>query len=228
MATMDAPGLIRGSQEDYKRLYYSDPMASLKVPVTLQAAYGILKAGTALSINKSAAGGVGKFLPYNPTTITGAENAPGRAYLVQNSGTTATELYVTMDDSYKFAVGDDAIINDDTTAAENLGAITAIDRATYSHMAKITVTSATGGTDFTTARFAYLCVEAGDNTNAYSDCVGILEKSVDTGTGENANGALATLILGNCVLYTGVLTNMDAAAITDVSAASIGNYTYIK
>jgi hypothetical protein len=55
-----------------------------------------------------------------------------------------------------------------------------------------------------------------------------LEKSVDTGTGENAKGAVATLILGNCVLYEGLLTNVDAAFRTDVSAAQFGQYMYIR
>ena len=228
MTTMDAPGIITGTQENYKRLYYSNPEAALKVPATLQAGYGIIKAGTTMALSLSAAGGIGKLVPYNPTTVAATDTAPGRAYLVQNSGTTASILYVTQDDSYKFSVADDVIIHDNTTAAENLGAITAIDRTTYNHMAAITVTVATGGTDFTTARYAYIAVEAGVSANSYSDCVGVLEKSVDTGTGENAKGALATLILGNCVLYTGMLTNMDAAAIVDVSAASFGNFTYIK
>lgn len=224
----DIPSLVFGGQQDYKKLYYSDPVAALKVPITLQAGYGVLKMGTVLSINKSAAGGINKCLPYNLTTVGAADDAPGRAYLVQSSGTTATVLYVTINDSYKFSVGDDVAIHDNTTTAENLGAITAIDRTTYSHMAAITVTTATGGTSFTTARYAYICCEAGDSTNSYSDAVGILEKSVDTGTGANAKGALATLILGNCVLYTGMLTNLDAAAIVDLSSAAFGNYTYIK
>lgn len=224
----DTPHVLYGAQQDYKKLYYSEELAALKVPVTLQAGYGVLKAGTALSKNLSAAGGVGKLLPYNPTTFTGAETHPGRAFLVADSGTTATELYVNMDDSYKFAVGDDVIINDDTTTAENLGAITAIDRTTETHRAKITVTTATGGTSFTAARKAHLLVEAGTSGNNYSDGVGILEKSVDTGTGQYAKGALATLILGNCVLYTGMLTNVDAAFNTDVSASTFGNYTYIR
>lgn len=223
----DTPHVLYGAQQDYKRLYYSEELAALKVPITLKAGYGVMKAGTSLAINKSAATD-GKHLPYNPTTFTGAEDHPGRAYLVTDSGTTATDLYVTMDDSYKFAVGDDVIIHDDTTAAEDLGAITAIDRTTETHRAKITVTAATGGTSFTTARKAYICVEAGDNTNNYSDGVGILEKSVDTGTGEDAKGAVATMILGNCVLYTGMLTNVDAAFRTDVSAGTYGNYTYIR
>lgn len=226
----DIPSIIRGAQDDYRALYYSEPMAALKVPVTLQAGYGLLKLGTTLSLNLSAgtAGGRDQLLPYNPTTFTGAENHPGRAYLVADSGTTASDLYVTQDDSYKFKVGDDVIINDDTTSAENLGAVTAIDRTSELHRAKITVTTATGGTSFTVARKAHLLVEAGTSGNNYSDCVGILEKSVDTGTGANAKGAVATLILGNCVLYEGLLSNVDAAAKTDISAASFGQYMYIR
>lgn len=226
----DIPSIIRGVQDDYRALYYSDPMAALKVPVTLQAGYGLLKLGTALALNKSAgvAGGRDQLLPYNPTSFTGAENHPGRAYLVADSGTTASNLYVSQDDSYKFKVGDDVIINDNTTTAENLGAITAIDRTTDRSRAKITVTTATGGTSFTTARKAYIAIEAGDNTNNYSDGVGILEKSVNTGVGVNAKGAVATMILGNCVLYEGLLTNIDAAFRTDVSAAQFGQYLYIR
>ena len=222
---MDSPGIFQKTyQKDYKRLYYSEENASLKVPITLKAGYGLIEAGTALARNTSAAATrLGYFFPYDPTaTITGAEVAPGRAYLVQDSGAAASDLYVTINDSYKFAVGDDVIIVDNDTAAENLGAITAIDRTTYTHMAKITVTVATGGTSFTTADFAYIVVEG------YDVCVGILEKSVDTGTGANANGANATLILGNCVLYTGSLINLDSAAKTDLAATAFGIYTYMK
>lgn len=227
---VDIPAIIRGTQDDYRVLYYSEPMASLKVPVTLQAGFGLLKIGTPLALNKSAltTGGRDKLVPYNPTLFTGAENHPGRSYLVANSGTTDAFVYVTQEDSYKFNVGDDVIINDDTTAAENVGACTAIDRTTDLSRAKITFTTNIGGTAFTTARKAYVAVEAGDNTNGYSDAVGILEKSVDTGSGINAKGAVATLILGNCVLYEGMLLLLDAAAKTDLSAASFGQYLYIR
>lgn len=224
----DIPNIQHGVQYDYKKLYYSEDLSALKVPVTLQAGYGKIEAGTVLAKNLSAGGGNGKLVPYNPTLFTGAENHPGRAYLVADSGTSATDLYVTLEDSYKFGVGDDVIINDDTTSAENLGAITAIDRTSEPQRAKITVSTASGGTSFTTARKAYLSVEAGVSANNYSDAVGILEKTVDTGSGVNAAGAVATLILGNCVLYTGVLSNYDAAAGVDISAATFGNYTYIR
>jgi len=226
--SLDTPQVVHGVQRDYKRLYFSDPGAALKVPVTLMAGYGWIEQGTALAKNLSAAGKAGMLVPYNPTTFTGAEYHPGRAYLVANTGTTDKYVYVTLDDSYKFNVGDDLIINDNTTAAENKGAITAIDRATYPHMAQITFTTAIGGTAFTTARFANVFVEAGNSSNNYSDCVGILEKSVHCGTGINAKGANATLILGNAVLYEGVLTNFDSAAKTDISATSFGQFVYMR
>ena len=50
----DIPSIIRGAQDDYRALYFSEPMAALKVPVTLQAGYGLLKLGSALALNKSA------------------------------------------------------------------------------------------------------------------------------------------------------------------------------
>ena len=60
----DTPHVIHGVQKDYKRLYYSNPEAALKVPVTLQAGYGIIEVGSSLSKNLSAAGNLGKLLPY--------------------------------------------------------------------------------------------------------------------------------------------------------------------
>lgn len=225
----DIPHVIHGVQKDYKRLYYSEHLAALRVPVTLMAGYGIIEQGSTLAKNLSAAaaGGKGKLLPYTPTLFP-VSIEPARAYLVTNSGTTDKFVYVSMEDSYKFVVGADVIINDDTTSAENLGAVTAIDRTSETHRAKITFTASIGGTAFTTARTAYIIIEAGISANNFSDCVGILEKTVDTGAGVTAKGAVATLILGNCVLYTGGLTNLDAAAITDLSSAIFGQFTYIR
>ena len=125
-------------------------------------------------------------------------------------------------------VGDDLIINDNVTGAENLGVITAIDRTTDIHRAKISFTTAIGATAFTNARRAHVCTEAGDNSNNYSDCVGILEKTVNTGIGEKSKGAVTTLILGNCVLYEGMLVNLDAAAIADLSVRTFGQFIYMR
>ena len=219
----DIPQVNYGLQTDYKRLYYSEPEAALKVPITIMAGYGKLEQGTALALNGSAAGQKGKVFPYDPHTApTGQMVRPAAAFLVTDSGTSSNVLYTTLEDSYKFKVGDDVFIEDDTTAPENLGAITAIDRTTYTNRAKITVTTNYGGTSFTTARFAYLAVEG------YTTCVGILEKTVDTEKGVNAKGAVATMILGNCVLYNGMLTNVDSQALSDISGAAYGQYIYIR
>lgn len=224
----DIPAVEFGVQSDYKKLYFSDPNAALKLQITLQAGYGLLPQGQSLAKNLSnlATGNKGKYLPYNPTTIGTGDK--GRAYLVTNSGTTDTFVYVSMNDSYKFKVGDDLIIHDNVTAAENKGAITAIDRTTESHRAKITFTTAIGGTAYTTARRACVFPEKGDSSNGYSDCVGILEKAVDTGTGSSAKGAVATMIISNAILYNGMLTDMDAAARTDLSASVIGQFLVVK
>ncbi len=221
---LDIPALIYGEQEDYKRLYYSEPLAALKVPITLMAGFGVLKMGTVLSRNTSAAGNVGKFFPYDPTaTITGAENAPGRAYLVADQGTGTAVCNVTIPDSYKFSVGDDILIidSDGEGLLDNGGAILSIDRTTYTSYAVITFTTATGDT-FATSKFAYATPEGA------TVAVGILEKSVDTGTGPNAKGAVATMILGNCVLYKGAILNLDSNAQTDISASAFGQYYYIR
>lgn len=218
----DVPVLIRGGQEDYRKLYKSNPEAALTLPVTISAGWGLLKAGQAIAVNESAAGRVGKYQPYDPTAVpTGALNAPARKFLVADSGTSNKIIDIGLEDSYAFVVGDDLIILDDTTSAENLGAIVSIDRDTYRNFARIVVTTNIGGQSFLISRFAYV------TTEGYNTAVGILEKSVDTGSDSNASGAWASLILSNALLYTGILNNVDAAALTDLSASTIGLYTKI-
>jgi len=224
----DIPAVDYGYQWDYRKLYYSDHLAALRVPVTLKAGYGLVRAGTALSRNISAAGGLDLLLPYNATVFPANIQDQGRSYLVTDGVALANVVYVTVDESYKFVVGDDLIINDNVTGAENLGAITAIDRTSDPSRAMISFTTAIGATTFTTARRAHVFAEAGDSTNNYSDCVGILEKTVNTGIGEKSKGAVTTLILGNCVLYEGVCINIDAAAIVDLGILTFGQYIYIR
>jgi len=219
----DGPGINYGGQVDYKKLFYSEEKASLRVPISLLKGYGKLEMGLALARNTSASSTrLGMYFPYDPTdTITGAENAPGRAYIVADTGTSTAIFYVGMDDSYKFLVGDDVVLVGSSESAENLGAITAIDRTTYTHMAKITATDSISG-GFTIANYAYAVVEG------YDTCVGILQETRDTGEGSTAAGAKGNLIIGNCVLYTGMLTNLDSNAQTDISASELGQYTYIR
>lgn len=221
----DSPNVNYGPmQTDYRRLFYSDEAVCLMVPITLSEGYGVVKAGTALAKNLSnlTTGNQNKYFPYSPAAITGAENALGRAYLVQPTVNGSPLLYVTMEDSYKFKVGDDIMVIDDTTSGENLGAITAIDRTSYTHMAKITATANAGSTPFTVARFAFVAAEG------YDACVGILGKSVDTGTGANAAGANASLLISNFIVYTAGLINVDSAAVADLSLTTHGQFTICK
>ncbi len=225
----ETPYQVQEAEAFNKRIWYSRPEQALLKEITLQAGYGILRAGTPLAKNVSAAGNEYKYVPYAQTTPDSSDTSQKSAFLVQDaSGTT---LYVTQSDSYKFAVGDDVIIYDSntgTTSAENLGAITEIDRTTYVHMAVITVTASVSGS-FTVALSAAIHVECGaDSSNGYSDCAGILATSVDTGTGENAKGAVASMILSNAILYEGMCEGLDSAAKSDISAASSGNLLVIK
>jgi hypothetical protein len=180
-----------------------------------------------LAKNLSAGGNAGLFVPYNPTTFNGGDPQPGKAFLVADSGTGGTDVYVTMQDSYKFVVGDDLIVNSTGESAQNLGAITAIDRTSETHRAKITVTE-TLSNDMKASEYAYVCVEAGNSSNNYSDAVGILMQDVETGTGAKAKGAFAPLILSNVLLYEGALFLFDAAAKTDLGASSFGEALLMK
>ena len=56
----DIPSLVYGTQTDYKKLYFSESEAALKIGITLQAGYGKIEQGQTLAKNASAAGGVGK------------------------------------------------------------------------------------------------------------------------------------------------------------------------
>jgi hypothetical protein len=53
-------------------------------------------------------------------------------------------------------------------------------------------------------------------------------KSVDTGTGEDAQGALGTLLISNAILYNGMLLNVDSNARTDITATVNGQYLVVK
>ena len=224
----DIPYVVNGEQVDFKALFKSDPNAAIIPGITIMAGYGVLRAGTIMAKNLSAAGDAGKFVPYNLTTFDGTEVSPGRAYLVADADNSGESVNVTINDSYKFTVGDDLILNSSGAAAENLGAITAIDNTTYASYAVITATTTISSASHTTANTAYVCVEAGDSSNNYSDAIGILSESVDTGTGLNSQGAVAGIIASNAEVYQGLLTGLDAAAIVDLSATSWGQTLVVK
>jgi len=212
-----------------KALYFSKPeYAHLTPGKEIAAGYGVLQAGTVLAENLSAAGNVGKLVPYVITDH--LVDAVGRCYVLADVANAATTLRVAMEDSYRFVVGDDLIIvsnSGGSPAYNNLGAITAIDRTTSSVWATITFTTALSGATFTIANKTAVYVETGAS-GKYSTAKYVLDQAVDTGVGSTANGALSSVILGNAVLNKGALVSYDTAAKSDLSAVEDGNYVYIK
>lgn len=223
MQGTDTPSIKYGNPKpDYRALFYSNPEAALRVPVTIAAGYGVLPEGTTLARNGSTIGNIDKCVPYDPTTaaVTGTENAPARAYLVAE-GTADAWFFVTIADSYKFVVGDNVwFMDSDDSVVEAATAITAIDRTTYPHMAKISGPTPTTAMNVT--KFAYAFVKGAQTA------IGILESAIDTGSGEDCADANASMIISNAIFYTGCLRNCDTAAKSALSMTALGQFTYIK
>lgn len=196
-----------------KALFHSVRDIALILDKTLQAGYGYLKAGTVLAINCSDAGGVGKLVPYVPIStavVLGADSAIGVAPIVLDC--TAGHVFVSIEDSYKFEIGDDLYLdNDSDEGPTKAAAITAIDRTTSTIYANITTTTFSHS-NYTVAKKAYAHVQTGES-GEYTTAAYILDKDVDTGVGVDALGALSSVVVSNCILYKNSLINMTAAAI---------------
>jgi len=198
-----------------KPLFHSVRDIALILDKTIQAGYGYLEAGTVMAINLSTGGGggYGQLIPYVPLSgdvVLGADSAIGVAPVVMDSIT--NHVYVSLQDAYKFKVGDFLYAdNDSDDGPISGGVISAIDVTTSTLMADITVASLTA-TNVTVVKKSYVYVmggAGGNNVAAY-----ILDKDVDTGYGSEALGALSSLVVSNAILYKNSLINMTAAAIT--------------
>jgi len=224
----DTPYIYKGSTEDLKRLFYSDPNRAFAKPITIPAGYGVVKAGSIMGvITEAAAARLGMYVPYVPFDSTGMaaalDNVPGLAYLV-SAPSSGSEALVTMDDSYKFLVGDHLTSSDDDQGNVDLGAITAIDRTTYAHMAAITVTNSFDSE--TLAKGAAITIQSA-TASPYVAAAGVLKGSVDTGEGENAKGGQGVLVIKNAMLYKDSLYNYNADVLTDLSGTVDGKYLII-
>ncbi len=224
----DTPYQFRGGQEDLKRLFYSDPNRAFAKPITIPAGYGVVKAGSIMGIiTEAAAGRLGNYVPYVPFDTVGMgaglDNVPGLAYLTA-APSAGTEAQVTLEDSYKFAVSDHLTSSDDDQGNQDLGAISAIDRTTYSHIAAITVGSAFDSE--TLAKGAAITIQSATGS-PYVKAQGVLKGSVDTGVGEHAKGGQGVIVLSNAMLYVDSLYNYNADVLTDLSAKVDGKYLII-
>ena len=225
----DTPYVHLGGQNDLKRLFYSDPYKALAKPITIPGGYGKIKAGTLMGIITESTSRVNYYVPYVFADTTGLiaalaeDNARGLAYLVQDEAGASKDAYITMEDSYKFAVNDHVQAQDSDYATQtDCGAITAIDRTTYLHMAKITVTNTIGVLE--TSKGASISIQTA-TASPYVKATGILKGTVDTGVGENAKGGQGVLILKNAMLYKNNLYCYNADGLADISgAAEDGKY----
>ena len=217
----DTPYVFRGGQEDLRRLFYSDPDKAMCKAITIPGGYGVIPAGAVMGLISESTNRVGYYVPYAQfdavgNQAAGIEDAFGIAFTV-NDVSTGTSVNVAMADSYKFAVGDHLVIADSDLSPTDLGAITAIDRTTYTHMAVITVTNSCGSE--TMAKGAAVTIQS-TTASPYVKGVGVLKAGVDTGTGENAKGGQGVLVIKNAMLYVNSLYNYNADVLTDLSWAT--------
>lgn len=215
-----------GEGRGIKRLFFSQRIIALIKDKTFAPGYGILRAGTVVAENASAAGNKGLLVPFVPaygSMVFGTDAAIGVAPMIADGAT--GHVYVTIEDSYKFIVGDQIYFQN--TAGDGLvdcGVITAIDR-TDPRRADIACGAYTA-TNATLAKSAYVYIKTG--ATPFSIAKYILDKDIDTGTGEDAVGALGSVVLSNAMLYTGSLINATAPALTSLGAITDGPHTIIK
>lgn len=206
-----------------KQLYFSQRAIALLLDKTLRSGYGGLELGTVLAQDQN----TDKYVPYVPDTIDLAADV-GRVPLL-NDCTTADNFDVLMEQSYKLQTGD-VIVLTDTDGSYEQATISDIDRDSYDYKATVTLSGATSGT-FTVAKKANCYVKAEDvsGDNKASKAAFILDMNVDTGNGEDAEGALAPVLLSNAIIYQASCVGMDSQAITDLgNVSSDGQYYILK
>jgi len=208
------PGLMASVINE---LYYSNREAALLKDKVFKKGYGTVVAGTLMAAVTADA----ELVPYIPTTVSLSDQ--GRAFLLRDASA-ATTLYVAMEDSYRFTVGDDVIVGTSVPAYTDAGLITAIDRTTYPTQAVITVTNAVTAT---VANSAHLYIQAGAS-GKYCTAYCICDSDVYTGTGSDALGAIAPVIMSNAIVYKNAVSNYDAAAASAMSLVVDGAHIIVK
>ena len=210
-------------------IYHSDPQFALVLGKNLAAGFGVLLAGTVMAVNTSAAGNVTKLVPYVKTPTAAAQDDKAKAYVVADVANTGTTVKVSLDDSYRFVVGDDLMICAYSSGAvyHNGGAITAIDRTSTPGVATITFTTAVAVATLTIANAAAVYPEAG-TTGKYCKAKYVLDQDVDTGVGAGCVDALSSVVIHNAILKKELLTNYDSAAETDLGSVTDAGFVILK
>ncbi len=212
-------------------LFHSVRDIALIIDKTVKAGYGALKLGTILAVNDAVVGAAdfGLLVPYAETDMT-QNDSNAKAYLIANGSNGSNEVFTTVEDAYKFTLGDNLIIGCNAAASQDLGEITAVTLEASNTRVKITATAnlADAGGDFSAANYACIYVRTDDAAAPFSKAVYILDKDIDTGVGPNALGANTSLVISNAILYTHSLIGFDAAAKLALGAISDGRLTILK
>lgn len=210
-----------------KALFHSVRDIALIIDKSVKAGYGVLPLGTIMAVNSNDK----KLVPY-PQATAASNDTNAKAFLVADGATDSAIVYTTVKDSYKFEVGDSLIIATDAAVdAQDLGAITAIDRTDANGTrAKITATTnlSDAGGDFTVANATHVYLEGGDTSAPFTKAQYVLDKDIDTGEGENAEGAITSVVINNAVLYEAALIGYDDAAATDLGTTEDGRFVILK
>jgi hypothetical protein len=221
----DTAYLQRGGQLDPKRVFESDLNHALQRSISIVPGYGILPPGCIMGQITESTSRKGMFVPYAIQTAALVSNNFYGAVLL-TEGAADVLCYMTMDDSYKFVVGDHLGAVDSDATAVDLGAVASIDRTTYATQAVVSVSNNVT-TAMNIAKWAFVFIQtlaASPHTNA----IGLLAGSYDTGTGENAKGAEGSLVLSNAMVKYGLIPNYDAGALTDLSGVLSAPYMIMR
>jgi hypothetical protein len=133
-------------------------------------------------------------------------------------------VYVSNEDAYKFVVGDQIYYQN--TAGDGLVDCGIIASITPGTLYATIVCEAFTATNATVAKGAYIYIESG--TTPFSIAKYILDSDVDTGTGADAEGALAPVVISNAILYSASLINATSEALTSLGAIVDGPHIVLK
>ena len=107
-----------------KPLFHSVRDIALILDKTVKAGYGVIKSGTVMAVCSI----TGNLYPY-PETLAGSNNTNAKAYLTANPGDGAVFCNVGIEDSYKFQVGDELIMDGSGAGVAEVQEIAILDAA---------------------------------------------------------------------------------------------------
>lgn len=227
------PQLNRGAQVAGARaLFHSVRDIALILDKTLKAGYGVLKAGTLMAVvaGETDAADYGKLVPYAMTNASAAQNGGNaKAYLAVNYTSTGTTAQITNEESYKFTLGDHLIMGATGETSQTCGELTGIARSTVTGLATLTFTAITT-TAMTVANSAFVHVKSAA-ADPFTKAVYLLDQDTDTGTGEDALGALSSVVVSNAIVYKAVIDGINgetAAYVTDMGGVADGRFVILK